>query len=196
MKRYIPYLSMIVLFLIAACGSSSSKQSDYPSPNLTPIAKEPIVNEPFELSPRFTLKEGDFNFTLFSRQEMYEANEEPEIFAELTYAGKKEMIEIVHSDPLIAFSLHELTRNVKLDMVLREIAITNTLTQNEPVLIKFDIKNSPMYANDETSRQFYDEAKQNGLPPGDYVIKSRAQFFVKDDQDYNLEAVIQFSIKK
>lgn len=194
MKRYIAYGYVLLLCLFAACGTSSDRNEPFSSP-LPPTGEEPIGTASLK-SPRFTSKEGDFQFTLFSKRDIYPANEEPEIYAELKYIGEKDRIAIIHSDSLIAFSLHELTRGVKLDMLIREIAAMDILEKNKPILKKFDFKKEFMHALDETSERFFAEIQKHGLPPGDYIIYSHALFSVKDDKEYHLKGEIRFQIKK
>lgn len=194
MKRIIANTYVLILCLLAACATSSDNDGQLSSTHST-IKEEPIEPGQQIHSPHFTIKEGDFQFTLFSKKETYDANEEPEIYAELTYIGDNDRIDIGHGDPLIAFSLHEVTRNVQLNMSIREIFIMETLDKNKPVQKKFDFKNMLMSANDKTSEKFFDQIQRHGLPPGDYIITSHALFFVKDDKDYNLKGEIRFQIK-
>lgn len=179
MKKYV--VSMLAMFtlLLSACGTT----------DVSPKSTTPLPPSEIEV------KEGDFIYKLYTEKDVYDEYGDISIYAELTYVGEK-TIEVVHGDPLLSFSLEERTRNVKVDMLIREIGMTTRLKKGETITKRYDVTKGHVFEDDKASMEFFNTVKSKGLPHGEYDIHGSADFFFDEEgKHYNIEGVIGFTVK-
>lgn len=140
---------------------------------------------------------GDFQFRLVSEKEIYQDDEDLNLYGEITYVGDKEDIEIVHSSSPVFFNISEATRQLNIEDSVQDIGVTTTLKRDEPYRISYDKSNS-FVADDQDF--YHDFMELDGFPVGYYTVNGLTDFSVfehGDDQaatPYNIEATVDFKV--
>ncbi len=204
MKKSFVGVLMLFMLLLVACGAENeSPKANDESQNISDTSSTDTSSSTDTPSPypfEADIKEDDFVYKIYTEQDVYEASEEPVIVGELTYVGDQAVVEIGHAETPLSFYLEEKTRNVKIDMLIREIGATSKLKKDVPLTVKYDVSNGFVSEDDKESLKFFDMVKKQGFPPGEYIISGHASFYFKEGsneegKNYNLENWIGFIVR-
>lgn len=197
MKRLI--LLLLTLVMLDACGAGkssdqalvpnntgTSQQLEQPSspapslfinPSTTPITPSPTPSfNRAELSLSSKAKQGDFELAIYTSKTEYEVDELIEVYAELTYVGEKEQIEIGHSMYPVGFDISEHTRGLFIMGAMEEPYIVTTLKRNEPVRYEYSFSGGHSSNDSKDYIAFVKALADNKLPQGEYTISAYADF--------------------
>lgn len=150
----------------------------------------------------FSHTEGDFEYRLYTEQETYSEYATPAIFAELTYIGEEESIDIYHAASPFYFPMKERTRGFDIDYAMNEPLLMTTLKKGMPLREKYSFASGYSDADHKAYIDFIDDVMNNGFPEGDYMVNGLANFFIQDDHEasdnekFDLKATIGFPVKK
>lgn len=179
------FYTVSVIFLLTACGTT----------------KNPTVDDtPYPTDA--TTTEGDFDYRLYTEQESYSEHTNPAVFAELTYIGEEESIDIYHAASPFYFPMKERARGFDIDYAMNEPLLMTTLKKDEPFRQKYSFAGGYSDNDEKDYVNFVQDLIDNGFPEGDYVIDGLADFYTKDpseatvDEKFKLKATIGFTVKK
>ncbi|WP_210468710.1 hypothetical protein [Sporosarcina sp. 6E9] len=186
MKRMMSLLALV--FILVACGTTNNGSSSDIKDSLPPSENN--------------VKEGDFVYRLFSEKDVYDEFDDLAVFAELTYVGDEESIEIYHAASAFHFPLKERTREFEVGYAMNEPLLMTKLLKDEPYREKYAFAGG--YSDDDTVeyRQFVQTIIEKGCPEGEYIMNGSAQFdtidpsVATDDQKFNMNASIGFTVMK
>lgn len=173
------------IFLLSACGASENVIPDNTSP-LPPAEAEVQV--------------GDFIYKLSTEKDVYTTFGETAIFAELTYVGKMETIDIYHAASPFYFPLEERTRGIEVDYAMNEPLIVTTLKKGEPLRQRYNFAGGYSDQDEATSIEFVKTLMKEGFPEGEYIIHGFAEFTsidpaeAPDEEHFKLQSDIGFSV--
>ncbi|WP_438311329.1 hypothetical protein [Sporosarcina sp. FA9] len=176
----------IALFLIA-CGTKENTDTGKSEP-LPPTEAEAI--------------QGDFTYKLFSEKDVYDEYGDIAVFAEITYTGEMDSIDIYHSASPFSFPFEERTRGFTVDYAMNEPLIITTLEKGIPFRQNYDFAGGYSDADDEDYLDFVKLVIDKGFPEGEYIIHGIADFWIEDpaeaadDQKFYLKADIGFHVAK
>src|SRR5690554_6909582 len=114
MKKVLYIITAILL--LSACGIGDQKN----------VEKEVYPSE-------VTVEENDFIYHLYTEKDVYDEFGDLAIFAELTYVGEEESIDIYHAASPFQFPLEENTRGYEFDYAMNSPLIVTTLLRDEPL---------------------------------------------------------------
>ena len=101
--------------------------------------------------PENEVKEGDFVYRIFTEKDVYDEFGDLAIFAELTYVGDLESIDIYHAESAFHFPLVERTREFDVGYAMNEPLLTTTLKKDEPFRQKYSFAGG---YSDQDSKEF------------------------------------------
>ena len=113
---------LVLVFVMTACGTGA-----IPNSGNQAKSDEPLPSAEAEV------KEGDFVYRLFTEKDVYNTFGGTAIFAELTYVGELDSIDIYHASSPFYFPLEERTRGINVDYPMDEPLIMTTLEKGEPL---------------------------------------------------------------
>lgn len=185
-----PAVLFLCILWLSACGTTNVNdinkiKSNHESPKVTTPLPPPEVE----------VQKDDFIYKLYTEKDVYDEYQDTAIIAELTYVGEG-IIDIGHGDPLLSFSLEERTRNVKIDMLIREIGMTTRLKHGETITKRYDMTKGHVFEDDKASMEFFNTVKRKGLPAGEYIVHGRADIYFADERRYSLSGEIGFTVVK
>ncbi|WP_172368950.1 hypothetical protein [Sporosarcina jiandibaonis] len=186
MKNII-YLVALV-FVLVACGTSNNGSGSAIKDSLPP--------------PENQVEEGDFVYRLFTEKDVYDEFGDLAIFAELTYVGDEESIDIFHGGSAFHFPFVERTREFDVGYAMNEPLLTTTLIKDEPLREKYAFAGGYSDEDTEEFQQFVETIIEKGFPEGEYIMNGSAQFYLNDpafttnDKKYNMNASIGFTVVK
>ena len=177
-----------ISFILVACGTTNNGSGSGIKDSLPPTENE--------------VKEGDFVFRIFSEKDVYNEFGDIAVFAELTYVGDEESIEIYHAESPFHFPFEERTREFKVGYAMNEPLLTTKLLKDEPFQKKYSFAGGYSDQDSEDFQQFVQTIIEEGFPEGEYIINGSAEFHTADpagatdDQKYNMNASIGFTVIK
>ena len=179
------------LFTLAACGTKTNFNTE-------------IFSNPTHLylQPEAEVQKGDFVYRLFTEKDVYDKFGDTAIFAELTYVGDQDSIDIYHAASPFYFPLEERTRGIEVDYAMNEPLITTTLKKDEPFRERYSFAGGYSDNDDEKYVSFVKTLMNEGFPEGEYIIHGSAEFYTKDPagainkETYKLNADIGFTVAK
>ncbi|KXH87255.1 hypothetical protein [Sporosarcina sp. HYO08] len=180
-----------LVIVLAACGANESQSTTNGS---TP--SEPLP--PAEA----TVEDSNFVYRLFTEKDVYDEFGDTAIFAELTYVGEKESIDIYHAASPFYFPIEERIRGIKVDYAMNEPLIVRTLKKGEPFREKYIFAGGYSDADDGKSVDFIKTLMDKGFPEGEYIIHGSAQFSTADSADltdheaFKMKTDIGFTVTK
>lgn len=179
-------LFFILSIVLLGCGATTTPE---PSTDHAKHSNERVLLANAEV------EEGDFVYRLYTTSDGFN---KIVITAELTYVGEKHSIEIFHGDPILLFTLQESTRDVNIDMLIREIGATTTLRKNIPIKKKYNVSNGIILDNSKANQTFFEKLKTSQVfPHGEYTINGYAIFFSGEDKEhYTIQAVNTFTLSE
>ncbi|MHA6259410.1 hypothetical protein ACXYMX_05780 [Sporosarcina sp. CAU 1771] len=166
--RIFPLL-FIVLFLLSACGTGKPTSTDNLNKPGSPLP-------PAEAS----VKDGDFIYRLVTEKELFYLGEDISIYAELTYVGEQESIDIFHAASPFYFPITERTRGLDIDYAMNEPLIITTLLQNEPLREDYAFAGGYSDENDKSYIDFVKSLMDDKFPEGEYIVHGYADFWTED----------------
>ena len=181
------YFSAFV-FILVACGTTNNSSGSAIKDSLPP--------------PENEVKEGDFFYSLYTEKDVYDEFGDLAIFAELTYVGDEESIDIFHGGSAFHFPFIERTREFDVGYAMNEPLLTTTLIKDEPFREKYAFAGGYSDEDTEEFRQFVQTIIEKGFPEGEYIMNGSAQFYLNDpsfttnDKKYNMSASIGFTVMK
>ena len=186
MQRIIYLVALI--FIVVACGTTNNSSGSGIKDSLPPTESE--------------VKEGDFVYRIFSENDVYNEFGDLAVFAELTYVGDEESIEIFHGGSAFSFPFLERTREFDVGYAMNDPLLTTTLIKDEPFRQKYSFAGGYSDEDTEEFRQFVETIIEKGFPEGEYIINGSAEFYLNDpafttnDKKYNMSASIGFTVVK
>lgn len=179
---------MILLsaLLLAACQSKTSEEAP---PQLRDNPQEDEV------------KEGDFIFRLVSEKKKYDEYEKPVIYAELTYVGEKEEIQISHAASPFSYPIHEKTRGYTVDYAMNTPLLLTDLKRGEPYRENYDFAGGYSDKDAEEYAEFVQSViEHDGFPRGNYMMEGYANFSIVDEsetaeKEMNMQLQIGFDVE-
>lgn len=186
MKRIIYVIALI--FILVACGTTMGGSGSAIKDSLPP--------------PENEVTEGDFVYRISSEKDVYNEFGEVAIFAELTYVGDLESIDIYHAESAFHFPFVERTREFEVGYAMNEPLLTTTLVKDEPFRQMYSFAGG--YSDDDTKeyQQFVNTIIEKGFPEGEYIINGSAQFdtadpaVATDTEKFEMNASIGFTVVK
>ena len=184
---------MIVIFtlLLSACGDAG--QQNKPNP-----ATSSVLNKE-ELVLENKVTEGDFELAIYTKKTQYAINELIDVYAELTYIGELEEVEIGHAMRPVGFSIMEHTRDFNIGGVMAEPYMVTLLKQNKPIQYKYSFSGGYSSADGEEYVAFARDLQDNQLPQGEYTITAVASFNIHEQESepsYGFKTSISFIVSK
>ena len=173
------------IFLLSACGVSEKVNPGNTS-SLPPAEAE--------------VQEGDFIYKLSSEKDVYDTFSGSAIFAELTYVGEMDSIDIYHAASPFYFPLEERTRGIEVDYAMKEPLIVTTLIKGEPLRQRYSFAGGYSEQDETAYVEFVKSMINKEFPEGEYIIHGSAQFTRTDpaeatnDERFDLKADIGFSV--
>lgn len=175
-----------VVLILSACGTSGEPKS----------SEEPLP--PAEAS----IQEDDFIYRLYTEKDVYGEYGEVAIFAELTYVGEQESIDIYHAASPFYFPIQERTRNYSIDYAMNEPLLTTTLQKGKPLQERYRFAGGYSDQDDKAYAEFIQTIMEKGFPIGEYTIHGTARFFTafpeeaSESQTFELQADVGFYVQK
>ena len=127
-------------FILVACGTTNNSTGSGIKDPLPPTENE--------------VKEGDFVYRIFSEKDVYNEFSDLAIFAELTYVGDEESIDIYHGGSAFSFPFIERTREFDVGYAMNDPLLTTTLIKDEPFREKYSFAGGYSDEDTEEFRQF------------------------------------------
>lgn len=118
----------------------------------------------------------DFKYRLYTEKDVYDEFGDTAIFAELTYVGDEESIEIYHAASPFYFPIEETTSGFEIDYPMNEPLIATTLEKDEPLREKYTFSGGYSDQDDEEYAAFIQTIAEKGFPEGSYVVHGSVQF--------------------
>ncbi|WP_422122113.1 hypothetical protein DHX103_09790 [Planococcus sp. X10-3] len=188
MKKIIGLSFLLLILLIAACGTGEE----------TPADATASVDDYSVSTTEASTTEGDFIYRLVSEQEAYPSGGPIELYAELEYVGDQDSIDIFHAGSAFFFPMEEKTRGYQLDYPMIEPLLTTTLTKGEPLREAYT--GSGGYSDQETAEyiEFMKQVIDNRFPQGYYIVNGYADFFTETPDGtqtaYEIHAEVDFKV--
>lgn len=143
-----------------------------------------------------------FRYRLYTEKDVYDEFGDTAIFAELTYVGDEDSIEIYHATSPFHFPIEETTRGFEIDYPMNEPLIATTLEKDKPLREKYSFAGGYSDQDDEDFAAFIQTIVENGFPEGSYIVHGSTQFHTvnpseaaeSDEVFMNLD--IGFNVKK
>ena len=182
--------SVVLLAFLSACGSGEQPTDDEKSSN--------IVSYPNDAQ----VEADDFIYRLYTEKDVYGEFEDTAIFAELTYIGDQESIEISHAASPFEFPIEELSREIKVDYAMNAPLIRTVLVRGEPLREKYHFAGGYSDHDDKETIKFIQTIIEKGFPEGNYVINGTVNFFIENTDEniepdqHKLNLNIGFKVKK
>lgn len=183
-------LLLSLALLLAGCGFTIKHNS----------SEKVDINETYPQEAE--VQADDFVYRIYTEKEVYKEYEETAIFAELTYVGDKDSIEISHAASPFYFPIEEQTREITVDYAMNDPEINTTLEKNVPFREKYEFAGGYSDQDNDTTIEFIQTIIDKGFPEGNYVINGSAQFTVKGSkaedipQSYDLNLNVGFKVVK
>ena len=184
------FLAVVLLTFLTACGSSEQSTNDEKSSNNVSYPNDAKVEA------------DDFVYRLYTEKDVYGEFEETAIFAELTYIGDQESIEISHAASPFEFPIEELSRGIKVDYAMNEPLIRTVLIKDEPLREKYHFAGGYSDQDNKQTIEFIQTIIKKGFPEGNYLMNSTVNFFIEntdenvDPEQHKLNLNIGFNVKK
>ena len=189
MTKFIYLLTLV--FVLAACGTG-----EVPNSGTKEKLDEPLLPTLAEA------QEGDFFYRLVTEKDVYDEFGDLEIFAELTYVGELESIDIYHAASPFFFPLEEKTRGIEIDYAMNQPLIITTLQKGKPLRQEFAFAGG--YSDNDPVEyvKFIKTIINDGFPEGEYIIHGSTEFttaeppVVEQKDNHLLKADIGFTVTK
>ncbi|AST92499.1 hypothetical protein BC6307_14960 [Sutcliffiella cohnii] len=145
------------------------------------------------------IMEGDFVYRLYSKERVYEPNEEIQVYGEIEYVGEEEEVVIYHAASPFYFIITEEVRGYEIDYAMDTPLIGTTLKRGEPLVEPY--RKSGGYS-DQSEKEFVEFIKEflhkEGFPSGFYTINGFTDFYVEKGnhikEEYEMEAQINIKV--
>lgn len=124
---------------------------------------------------------------------MYEEFEEIIVFAELTYVGNLDSIDISHSASPFYFPIEEQTRGIEIDYAMNDPEVHTTLLKDVPFREKYVFAGGYSDQDDEKTIELVKTIRDKGFPKGNYIVKGIANFN-HDEAKYDLNVNVGFQV--
>ena len=187
MKKLIYFLAIFIV--LAACSKSDETSNEQANYELDPVYPAEIETAT-----------DNFIYRLFTEKDVYDEYGETAIFAELTYIGDEDSIEIYHSASPFNFLIEERVRNFKIDYPMEQPLIVTTLQKDIPMREKYNFSGGYSDTDDADYIEFIQTIINKGFPKGNYVIDGSAQFHItntlemNDSNTYDMSGKIGFTV--
>lgn len=187
MKR----LAVLVIFilLLTACGQAQNQ--NITNSNLSSVlTKEELVLETKVIK-------GDYELAIYTKKTQYAVNELIDVYAELTYIGEHEEIEIGHAMHPVGFGIKEHTRVFDIAGVMAEPYMVTLLKRNEPIQYKYSFSGGYSSADGADYVAFAKDLQDNQLPRGECTITAYASFNIhgqESEPPYRSNTSISFIV--
>jgi len=141
--------------------------------------------------------EDDFELAIYTKKTQYAIHELIDVYAELSYIGELEEIEIGNAMYPVGFSIMEHTRDVNIGGSMNEPYIVTLLKRNEPIQYKYSISGG--YKSDAPAdyNAFVKDLQDDRLPQGEYTINAGASFNIhgqNSEPSYHFKTSISFIV--
>lgn len=168
------FFSVVFLALLSACGTGDQTTNDENSSNTISYPNDAQVEA------------DDFIYRLYTEKDVYGEFEDTAIFAELTYIGDHESVEISHAASPFEFPIEELSKGIKVDYAMNEPLIRTVLIKGEPLREKYHFAGGYSDQDNDEKIEFIQTIVTKGFPEGRYVINGAVNFFI-ENTDNNVE---------
>lgn len=181
----------ISLFVLSACGTGKSS-----IPDESKKSGDPLPPAEAEVT------EGDFVYRLFTEKNTYDATDDIAIFAELTYTGELDSIDIYHAASPFYFPLEERTRGIKVDYAMNEPLLTTTLKKGTPFRQNYEFAGGYSDQDEKEYVNFVKTLVDDRFPNGEYIIHGYADFYTEDPavatntETFKIKSSIGFTVNK
>lgn len=161
---------VIVMFtvLLTACGEVQ------PQNTTNPVTTSVLNKEELDLMDKVT--EGDYELAIYTKKTQYAVNEPIDVYADITYIGEREEIEIGHSMYPVGFAIMEHTRNLDIGGAMEEPYKVTLLKRNEPMQYNYSFTGGYSSDDDDDVISFVKDLRDGQLPQGEYTITAYADF--------------------
>lgn len=184
-------LVMIVIFTLLLTACSETREQ-----NTSNLGTSSVLNkEDLVLERKVT--EGDYELAIYTEKSQYAVNELIDVYAELTYIGELEEVEIGHSMYPVGFSTMEQTRTIDIEGAMEEPYVVTLLKRNEPIQYKYSFSGGYSSNDDADYIAFVKDLKDNQFPQGVYTITAYASFGIHGQESvppYRFNTSISFIV--
>ncbi|MFD1927215.1 membrane lipoprotein lipid attachment site-containing protein [Sporosarcina siberiensis] len=181
------FLFIFIALFLTACGAKE---------NIDTGTSEPLPPAKAEAT------QGDFIYKLSSEKDVYDEFGDIAVFAEITYIGEMDSIDIYHSASPFSFPFEERTRGFTVDYAMNEPLIVTTLERGITFRQNYEFAGGYSDTDDEVYVDFVETVINEGFPEGEYIIHGIADFWTEDpaeaadNQKVYLKADIGFNVVK
>lgn len=187
-QKRIVFPVLLLLLLLSACTSNK---------NITGNEESNNISYPHDAS----VEADDFIYRLYTEKDVYSEFGDIAIFAELTYIGDQETIEISHAASPFEFPIKELSRGFEIDYAMDDPLIRTTLVKGEPLREKYRFAGG--YSDNDVKEkiEFIQTISNKGFPEGNYVVNGLANFFIENadettkPESFKLNLNIGFNVR-
>jgi len=169
-------LAIVVMFvlLLTACGKAGQQNTTKPAAS-SMLNKEELVLEK-------KVTEDDFELAVYTKKTQYAVNELIDVYAELTYIGELEEIEIGHAMYPVGFDIKEHTRDINIEGAMNEPYFVTLLKRNVPVQYQYSFSGG--YSSDDAADYiaFVEDLQDEQLPLGEYTITAGVSFRIHEQE--------------
>ncbi|MDW0118171.1 hypothetical protein QTL97_14660 [Sporosarcina thermotolerans] len=186
LKRVV--FSVLLLALLSACSSKD-------------ITNNEGSNNTISYPQDAQVEADDFIYRLYTEKDVYSEFGDTAIFAELTYIGNQESVEISHSASPFEFPIKELSRGIEIEYAMDDPLIRTTLVKGEPLREKYRFAGGYSDNDDKETIEFIQTIINKGFPEGNYVVNGLAIFFIEnadetiEPESYKLNLNIGFNVR-
>ncbi|MCR8659351.1 hypothetical protein [Paenibacillus endoradicis] len=184
-------LVMIVIFILLLTACGETRQQNIANPDASSgLTKEDLVLERKVI-------EVDYELALYTNKSQYAVNEPIDVYAELTYIGELEEVEIGHSMYPVGFSIMEHTRDLDMGGAMEQPYIVTLLKRNEPIQYKYSFSGGYSSDDDADYIAFVKDLRDEQLPQGEYTITAYADFKAHEQESsppYRFSTSISFIV--
>lgn len=178
------------VIMVTACGGEAKQPNSTTPANLSVLSKEQLVLER-------KVTEGDFELAIYTKKTEYAENELIDVYAELTYMGELDEIEIGHAMYPVGFDITEHTRAYHIGGSMNEPYIVTLLKRNEPVRYQYSFSGGYSGDDDKDFIAFVENIKEDKLHQGEYTIRAGASFNLHGNDSaprYQMNTSISFIV--
>lgn len=187
MKKLV--MIVILTLLLTACGEAGQQNTTHPGASSVLNKDELVLDR--------KVIEGDFELAIYTKKSQYAVNELIDVYAELTYIGELEEVEIGHAMRPVGFGIMEHTRDLDIGGAMEDPYIVTLLKPNEPIQYKYSFSGGYSSDDDAGYIAFVKDLQDEQLPQGEYTITASASFNIhgqESEPSYGFSTSISFIV--
>ena len=142
----------------------------------------------------------DFKLEIFNEKEIYNYGEPINVYAQLTYIGELDQVQIGHAMSPVGWNMHELTRDIPIYGAMATPYILTTLDKNKPLTFELTGLGGYSEQDDQDIIELNKGTMSLNLLKGSYTVSATAGFQIDDPQfseitDYHFHSSITLEVE-